>query len=178
MIAVHDDVEATGGDGVDDGQAGRPGIEHRLGVALHRMLGQRVALDVLDREALGPDRPEGRPDDIARQRPVVLGRVGDGRRGSRRGRVPAHGRGVVDRGEDVWRAVAERRWRLVAEITGQVAPDVASAFVRVTLHTFLLVWSSAGPGRRALFHERAHPFALVLGGEELEEGRPFGAKTR
>ena len=108
-------------------------------MALHRVLGQRVALDVLDREALRPDRPEGGSDDVAGERPVVLGRIDHRRRGLGPRHVPADGRGVIDRGEDVRRAVAERRWRLVAEVPGQVAPDVAPAFVRVTLHPFLLV---------------------------------------
>ena len=64
----------------------------------------------------------------------MLGRIDGRRRGLGRADVPADGRGVVDRGEDVRRGVAERRGRLVAEVARQVAPDVGPAFVRVTLH--------------------------------------------
>jgi hypothetical protein len=108
VVAIDDDVEATRGDGVDDRQAGRPVVDQGLGVALHRVLGQRLALDVLHGQALGPDLAERRADEVARELPVVLGGIDGRRRGRPRRRVPADRRGFVDRREDVGGRIAQR----------------------------------------------------------------------
>ena len=89
VVAVDDDVEAAGVDRVDDRQPGRPLVEERLGVALVDACGERLAIDRLERQALRPDRPERRVEQVAGARPVVLGRV-DRRRASTP--APASGR--------------------------------------------------------------------------------------
>ena len=91
-------------------------------MALHRVLGERFAIDGLDRQ---PGVPTGRNAGrtIARAHaPVVLRRVDRRRRGLRRRGVTADRRGVVDRRRMSGRRVAERRGWLVGEVAGDVTP--------------------------------------------------------
>jgi hypothetical protein len=133
VIPVDHDVVRAGVDRVDDRELGRTDVEQRLGVALLRMGGQGVAVDRLDVEALRPDRPERRVDQVARAAPVLFRRLdGRGRRLGRRS-VAADRRIGIDRREEVRRAVADGRRRLIADVAGEVATGVAAA-VAVLLH--------------------------------------------
>src|SRR6188472_3860636 len=60
VIAVDEDVEPTGRHRVDDRDPRRSLVEQRLGMALHRMLRERLPVDGLERKAGRTDRTEGR----------------------------------------------------------------------------------------------------------------------
>jgi hypothetical protein len=49
VVAIHEDVEPSGGHRVDDRDPGGSLVEQRLGVALHRVLCERVPVDGLQR---------------------------------------------------------------------------------------------------------------------------------
>jgi hypothetical protein len=118
VVAVDDDIERAGIEGVDDGNVAGPLVDEGLGVAPVRLGGERLGVDLADLEAVGTDWTKGRVDDRRRGGPVVLRGFGDRTvRRLGRGHVTADGRGGVDRSEDVRRCVAERPGRLVTHVS-------------------------------------------------------------
>ena len=117
MVAVDDDIERAGIEGVDHGDVAGPLVDKRLGVAAVRLSREDVGVDIANPEAVGADRTESRVDDGRRGGPIVLGRFGEGavRLGSRH--VAADGRGGIDRSEDIRRGVAHRPGRLVTHVS-------------------------------------------------------------
>src|SRR6476661_7980039 len=131
MVAVDDDVEGTGIDGVEDREPNRSLIEQGLRVALAAVGRQRLAIKRDDRKPLRPDRPKRRIDEVAGVLPVVLGRI-------RYGRWPMVGRGRivathpacwVERRQVFGPAATDRSVCAVAAVLtdapGQVPPHIA-----------------------------------------------------
>ena len=171
VVAVDDDVVGAGVDRVDDRQLGRPVVEERLGVALAGLV-RRAPRGRSSSSArpMRPDRSEGRVEEVAGARPVVL-RCVDRRRASIRAPAtwPLTGRRRVDRREVVGRGVADQPGRLVAQVPLEIATEVAPALGSWSMASLLARSSASRPDGRAFLGEGGHPLGLVLGSEERKK---------
>ena len=73
MLAVDDDVEPGGRQGIGDGEVARAVADERQRVGLVRVRHEHCPVDHVDPEADRPNRAEDGHDDRGRGRPVVLG---------------------------------------------------------------------------------------------------------